>query len=144
MRNENSSLEAAPAAAQVLLVSAELCLGFDAVKLGLSPVLFPAQYEHKLIGHLALFTNLLSGYTRRTSPCLRRKLISKSLWLQRSFVVFLPSITDLGRQPWGQHLAVVQIQTLVMPKLFLRFSVYFCVFLMVSPPPKNHHSVYSF
>lgn len=33
---------------------------------------FPAQYEHKLIGHLVPFTNLLPGYTRRASPCLRR------------------------------------------------------------------------
>lgn len=117
-------------------MSAELCFGFAAVKLGLSPVLFPAQYEHKLIGHLALFTNLLPGYTRRTSVYLRRKLISKSPWLHIPWV-FLPSIINPGTQPWAQHLTVVQIQTLLMPKLVLRFYVHFCVFLMVSPPKKK-------
>lgn len=131
--NEKLCLEAAPAAAQVLLVSAELCLGSAAVKLGLSPVSFPAQYEHKLIGHLSPFTNLLPGYTERTSPCLRRKLISKPLWSHIPWV-FLPSITNPGRQPWAQHLAVVQIQTLVMPELLLRFCVHFCTFLMAFSP----------
>lgn len=105
---------------------------------------FPAQYEHKLIGHLVPFTDLLPGYTRRASPCPRRKLISKPLWSHIPWV-FLPSITNPGRQPWAQHLAIVQIQTLVMPKLVFRFCVHFCVFLMASLlPPKKYNSVYCF
>lgn len=62
----------------MLLLSADLCLGFTAVKLGILPDFFHTQYEHKLIDHLSPLTNLLPIYTRRTSQCLWRELISKT------------------------------------------------------------------
>lgn len=133
----------------MLLLSADLCLGFTAVKLGILPDFFHTQYEDKLIDHLAPFTNLLPIYTRKTSQCLWRKLISK-ISLNATFVAHSVSgdffvkrlvcrffwfklhfITNKGRQSFFQQLAIAQIWTGVTAKVLFEIVYrHLCIFLM--------------